>query len=66
MNRIPRKFNYIIATALSGNAEGHRMKITKDDFDYYGVEETGKTWRISISQLRNDHFFHIDKIVMEE
>ena len=64
MNRIPRSFKYITATALCGNCEGHTFRITKNVYDGYHAEDmqTGKIWRTFISHLRNEHFYHIDHI----
>ena len=65
MNRIPRKFDTIIATPLCGNAEGRKLSITKDERGYHGREiETGKMWAIFISHLRNENFYRIEKIYL--
>lgn len=62
-NRIPRNFTSIIATPLVGNAKGKQMIITKDEYGYHGREiESGFTWLIFISHLRNEHTFRIDNI----
>ena len=67
MNKIPRNIKYIIATCLSGNAEGRRMRITHDNNGYHGVEEdNGNTWYVFLSHLRNEHCFRIEKIVTGE
>ena len=62
-NRIPRNFKIIIATCISGNAEGCRMVITKDDGGYHGREiDTGRTWRLFPSHIRNPHVFEIESV----
>lgn len=62
-NRIPRNFSSITATPLSGNAKGKQMIITKDEYGYHGREiESGFTWLIFISHLRNENMFRIDNI----
>ena len=62
-NRIPRDFTSILATPLSGNASGKQMEITKDEYGYHGREiESGFTWFIFVSHLRNEHMFRIDNI----
>ena len=63
MNRIPRNFKSIIGTFLSGNAEGIRMVITKDDRGYHGKEiETGREWGLFVSHLRIPEIFKIEEI----
>ena len=63
MNRIPRNFKSITGTFLHGSCENVRMVITKDEQGYHGREtETGRTWSIFASHLRNSDFFKIEEI----
>ena len=61
-NRIPRDFKKIIATVTSGNANGRRLAITKDDYGYHGVDDEGKAWQVLPALLRNPHMFTIESI----
>lgn len=63
MNRIPRNFKYINGTILSGNAEGQKMTVTKDEYGYHAIDSDGKHWGVFVANLRNEHHFRIDEII---
>lgn len=63
MNRIPRKFKEIKGTILSGNCEGMKMIVTKDDRGYHAEDADGSRWAVFVANLRNDHHFRIDEII---
>lgn len=64
MNRIPRNFKSITATALCGNTEGRTFHITKNVYDGYHAEDvqTGEIFTTFLDHLRNDNFFKIENI----
>lgn len=61
-NRIPRKFKTITGTFLSGNVEGKRMVITKDELGYHGRDEEGNMWSVFVWTLRVPEAFQIENI----
>ena len=64
MNHIPRNFKYIKGTILSGNCEGMEMTVIKDDCGYHAVDADGKRWSVFLANLRNEHHFKIEEIVL--
>lgn len=64
MNKIPRKFNFIVAKFLSGNCKNVTMLIEKDAYGWHGRDmETGELWAVLPSILRNPDACEIIEIV---